>query len=160
MREKISVGIDIGDSKIVTIIGHRAEGETQPSVVGVGMRDGSGMRRGVISDVEEAVAAIAGCVEEAERMAGLPVESVYVSIAGDHIQAQNNKGLIAITRGKEEIGHDDVARVIETAQSVPVAANREILHVIPRMFIVDDQSGIKDPVGMSGARLEVAANAI
>ncbi|MEZ4210352.1 MAG: cell division protein FtsA [Patescibacteria group bacterium] len=160
MREKISVGIDIGDSKIVTIIGHRAEGETQPNVVGVGMRDGSGMRRGVISDVEEAVAAIAGCVEEAERMAGLPVESVYVSIAGDHIQAQNNKGLIAITRGKEEIGHDDVARVIETAQSVPVAANREILHVIPRMFIVDDQSGIKDPVGMSGARLEVDAHVI
>lgn len=160
MREKISVGIDIGDSKIVSIIGHRAEGETQSSIVGVGIREGSGMRRGVVTDVEEAVAAIAGAVEEAERMAGLPVESVYVSIAGDHIQSTNNKGLIAITRGKEEIGHDDVARVIETAQSVTVPANREILHVIPRMFIVDDQAGIKDPVGMSGSRLEVDAHVI
>lgn len=160
MREKISVGIDIGDSKVVAIIGHRAEGETLPSVVGVGMREGSGMRRGVVTDVEESVAAIAGAVEEAERMAGLPIEAVYISMAGDHVQATNNKGLIAITRGKEEIGHDDVARVIETAQSVPVAANREILHVIPRMFIVDDQSGIKDPVGMSGTRLEVDAHVI
>ena len=160
MREKISVGIDIGDSKIVTIIGHRAEGETQPSIVGVGVREGSGMRRGVVTDVEESVAAIAGAVEEAERMAGLPVEAVYVSIAGEHIQATNNKGLIAITRGKEEIGHDDVVRVIETAQSVTVPANREILHVIPRMFIVDDQAGIKDPIGMSGSRLEVDAHVI
>lgn len=160
MKEKISVGIDIGDSKVVSIIGHRAEGETHPTVVGVGIRDASGMRRGVITDVEEAVSAIAGAVEEAERMAGLPVESVYVSIAGDHIISSNNKGLIAITRGKEEIGHDDVVRVIETAQSVTVPANREILHVIPRMFIVDDQAGIKDPVGMSGSRLEVDAHVI
>ena len=160
MREKISVGIDIGDSKVVSIIGHRAEGETQPSIVGVGIRDTSGMHKGTITDLEEAVAAIAGSVEEAERMAGLPVESVYVSIAGDHVEAANKLGLIAIMRGKEEIGPEDVGRVIETAQSVPVAANREILHVIPRMFIVDGQAGIKDPVGMSGTRLEVDAHVI
>lgn len=160
MKEKISVGIDIGDSKVVTVIGHRAEGETHPSVVGVSVRDGSGMRRGVVTDVEEAVSAIAGSVEEAERMAGLPAEAVYVSIAGEHIMATNNKGLIAIARGKEEITHEDVARVIETAQSVPVVVNREILHVIPKMFIVDGQEGIKDPVGMAGARLEVDAHVI
>lgn len=160
MKEKISVGIDIGDSKVVTVIGHRAEGETHPSVVGVSIHDGSGMRRGVVTDVEEAVSAIAGSVEEAERMAGLPVEAVYISIAGEHIQATNNKGLIAIARGREEIVPEDVVRVIETAKSVPVAVNREILHVVPKMFIVDGQEGIKDPIGMSGSRLEVEAHVI
>lgn len=160
MKEKISVGIDVGDSQVVTVIGHRAEGETHPSIVGVGIHDGSGMRRGVVTDVEEAVSAISASTEEAERMAGLPAEAVYVSIAGEHIVSTNNKGLIAIARGRDEITHDDVLRVIETAQSVPVPANREILHVIPRMFMVDGQEGIKDPVGMSGSRLEVDAHVI
>jgi len=160
MKEKVSVGIDVGDSQVVTVIGHRAEGETHPSIVGVGIHDGSGMRRGVVTDVEETVSAISASAEESERMAGLPAEAVYVSIAGGHIQSTNNKGLIAIPRGRDEISYDDVARVIETAQSVTVPANREILHVIPRMFIVDGQEGIKDPVGMSGARLEVDAHVI
>lgn len=160
MKEKVSVGIDVGDSQVVTIIGHRAEGETHPSVVGVGIHEGSGMRRGVVTDVEEAVSAISASVEEAERMAGLPAEAVQISIAGEHIASTNNKGLIAIARGRDEITHDDVIRVIETAQSVTVPANREILHVIPRMFMVDGQEGIKDPVGMSGARLEVDAHVI
>lgn len=160
MKEKISVGIDIGDSKVVTLIGHRAEGETYPSVVGIGVHESSGMRRGVITDVEEAVSAVASSVEEAERMAGLPVESVYISIAGDHLTSTNNKGLIAIPRGREEITHEDVVRVIETAQAVTLPANRDTLHVIPRMFIVDGQEGIKEPVGMSGARLEVDAHVV
>lgn len=160
MKEKVSVGIDIGDSQVVTIIGHRAEGEVHPNIVGVGIHKGSGMRRGVVTDVEETVAAISASVEEAERMAGLPAEAVYVSINGEHIAATNNKGLIAIPRNKEEIGYDDVARVIETAQSVTVPANREILHVIPRMFMVDGQEGIRDAVGMTGSRLEVDAHVI
>ena len=160
MKEKISVGIDIGDSQVVTVIGHRAEGETHPSIVGVGIREGSGMRRGVVTDVEEAVAAISGSVEDAERMAGLPVEAVYVSISGEHVSSTNNKGLIALARGRDEITQEEVMRVIETAQSVTVPPNREILHVIPRMFIVDGQEGIKDPVGMSGNRLEVDAHVV
>ncbi|MDD5606116.1 MAG: cell division protein FtsA [Patescibacteria group bacterium] len=160
MKEKVSVGIDIGDSQVVTVIGHRAEGEAYPNIVGVGIHKGSGMRRGVVTDVEETVASISAAVEEAERMAGLPAEAVYVSVNGEHIAATNNKGLIAIPRSKEEIGHDDVLRVVETAQSVTVPANREILHVIPRMFMVDGQEGIKDPVGMTGSRLEVDAHVI
>jgi len=160
MREKVSVGIDVGDSKIVTIIGHRAEGEIHPTVVGVGVRDAAGVRRGVVTDVDEAVAAITASVEDAERMAGLPVEVAYVSISGEHINASNNKGLIAIQRGHDEITQEDVIRVIETAQTVTVPANREILHVIPRSFTVDGQAGISDPVGMSGARLEVDAHVI
>src|SRR5680860_235986 len=97
MKEKVSVGIDIGDSQVVTVIGHRAEGETHPNVVGVGIHKGSGMRRGVVTDMEEAVSAIAASVEEAERMAGLPVETVYVSIAGEHISSTNNKGSVSYT---------------------------------------------------------------
>jgi cell division protein FtsA len=148
MKEKVSVGIDIGDSQVVTVIGHRAEGEVHPNIVGVGIHKGSGMRRGVVTDVEETVAAISASVEEAERMAGLPAEAVYVSINGEHIAATNNKGLIAVPRNKEEIGHDDMP------------ANREILHVIPRMFMVDGQEGIRDAVGMTGSRLEVDAHVI
>jgi cell division protein FtsA len=160
VKEKVAVGIDVGDSKIVTVIGHRAEGETHPTVVGVGVRDTTGMRRGVVTDVEEAVAAIAGSVEDAERMAGLPVEMAQVSISGEHIHASNNKGLIAVARGREEINHEDVMRVIETAQIVTMPANREILHVIPRGFTVDGQPGISDPIGMTGAKLEVDAHVI
>ena len=160
MKEKVSVGIDIGDSQVVTVIGHRAEGETHPNVVGVGIHKGSGMRRGVVTDMEEAISAITASVEEAERMAGLPVEMAYISITGEHILSSNNKGLIAISRGRDEITHEDVTRVIETARAVTVPANREMLHVIPRMFIVDGQEGIRDPVGMSGARLEVDAHVI
>ncbi|RLC36356.1 cell division protein FtsA, partial [candidate division Kazan bacterium] len=115
MKEKVSVGIDIGDSQVVTVIGHRAEGETHPNVVGVGIHKGSGMRRGVVTDMEEAISAITASVEEAERMAGLPVEMAYISITGEHILSSNNKGLIAISRGRDEITHEDVTRVIETA---------------------------------------------
>lgn len=160
MKEKVSVGIDIGDSQVVAVIGHRAEGETHPNVVGVGIHKGSGMRRGVVTDMEEAVSAISASIEEAERMAGLPVEMVHISIAGEHISSSNNKGLIAISRGQDEITHEDVVRVIETARSVTVPANREMIHVIPRMFIVDGQEGIRDPIGMSGTRLEVDAHVI
>ncbi len=160
MKEKIAVGIDIGDSKVVTVIGHRAEGEIHPSVVGVSIHEGSGMRRGVVTDVEEAVSAIASSIEEAERMAGLPAEAVYISLVGDHINATNNKGLVTIARGREEITYEDVVRVREVAQSVPMSVNREILHVISKTYTVDGQDGIKDPVGMSGVRLEVDAHVI
>lgn len=158
MKEKITVGIDIGSSQVVTIVGHRQEGEAHPNIIGVGVREGSGLRKGVVTDVEETVAAITASLEEAERMAGVPLENVYVSINGEHIQASNTRGLISIARG--EIGNDDVLRSIESAQTVALPANREIIHVIPRMFMVDGQENIKDPVGMMGTRLEVDAHVV
>ncbi len=159
MKEKITVGIDIGSSEVVAIIGHRHEGETHPNIIGVGVREGSGLRKGVVTDVEETVTAIVTSLEEAERMAGVPIDNVYISINGEHIQASNTRGLVSIA-ARGEIVNDDVLRAIESAQTVALPANREIIHVIPRMFIVDGQEGIKDPVGMTGTRLEVDAHVI
>jgi len=160
MREKIVTGIDVGSSQVTCIIGHRAEDEQLPTVVGVGMVEGSGLRRGVVTDVEETVRAIKAAAEEAERMAGLSVDAAYVSVNGQHINAVNNRGLIAITRSHDDIGPDDVLRVIDTAQALSMPPNHEIIHVIPRTFAVDGQGGIKDPVGMTGSRLEVDAHII
>jgi len=159
MKEKITVGIDIGSSEVVTIIGHRQEGETHPNILGVGVREGSGLRKGVVTDVEEAVTAITTSLEEAERMAGVPVDNVYISVNGEHVQSSNTRGLVSIA-ARGEISQEDVIRSIESAQAVSFGANREIIHVIPRTFIVDGQEGIKDPVGMTGTRLEVDAHVI
>jgi cell division protein FtsA len=158
MKERITVGIDVGSSEVVTIVGHRQEGEVHPNIIGVGVREASGLRKGVVTDVEETVAAISASLQEAERMAGVPIDNVYISINGEHIQASNTRGLISISRG--EVTHDDVMRAIESAQTVALPANREIIHVIPRMFMVDGQDNIKDPVGMTGTRLEVDAHVI
>jgi len=158
MKEKITVGIDVGSSEVVTIVGHRQEGEVYPNIIGVGVREGSGLRKGVVTDVEETVAAISASLQEAERMAGVPIDNVYISINGEHIQASNTRGVVSIARG--EVTHDDVMRAIESAQAVAMPPNREIVHVIPRMFMVDGQDNIKDPVGMTGVRLEVDAHVI
>ena len=159
MKEKIIVGIDIGSSQVVTIIGHRQEGEAYPNIIGVGVREGSGLRKGVVTDVEETIIAITTSLEEAERMAGVPIDNIYISINGEHIKASNTRGLISIA-AKGEISRDDVLRAIESAQTVALPANREIVHVIPRAFIVDGQEDIKDPIGMTGTRLEVDAHVI
>lgn len=159
MKEKITVGIDIGSSEVVTVIGHRQEDETHPNIIGVGIREGSGLRKGVVTDVEETVNSIVASLEEAERMAGVPIDNVYVSINGEHIKASNTRGLVSIA-ARGEISNEDVLRAIESAQTVALPANREIIHVIPRMFMVDGQEGIKDPVGMTGTRLEVDAHVI
>ncbi|MBU1083212.1 cell division protein FtsA [Patescibacteria group bacterium] len=159
MKERITVGIDVGSSQVVTVVGHRQEGETHPNIIGVGSCVGSGLRKGVVTDVEETVTAITSALEEAERMAGVPMENIYISINGEHIQSANTRGLVSIA-ARAEIGNDDVLRAIDSAQTVALPANREIIHVIPRMFIVDGQDGIKDPVGMTGIRLEVDAHVV
>ena len=159
MKEKITVGIDIGSSEVVTVIGHRQEDETHPNIIGVGIHEGSGLRKGVVTDVEETITAITASLEEAERMAGVPIDNVYVSINGEHIKATNTRGLISIA-ARGEISNEDVLRAIDSAQTVALPPNREIIHVIPRMFIVDGQDGIKDPIGMTGTRLEVDAHVI
>lgn len=160
MREKTASGLDIGSSQITCVIGHRNEEETQPTVLGVGTAFHSGLRKGVVTDVEETTRAISAALLEAERMAGLPLGAAYISVNGQHIQSLNSRGVIAVGRGRDEITPDDVLRVIETAQALSLPANREVIHVIPRTFAVDGQGGIKDPVGMTGNRLEVDAHVI
>lgn len=153
------VGLDIGTTKISCIIADQSSsGELR--VVGVGNAPSEGLRRGVVVDLEKTVASISKSVEEAERMAGVEVKGVYAGIAGDHIRSINSRGVIAVARKDNEIAIGDVERVVEAAKAIAIPMDREIIHVIPQEFVVDDQDGIKDPVGMSGVRLEAEVHII
>ncbi|MEI8232321.1 MAG: cell division protein FtsA [bacterium] len=156
---QISV-VDLGSSKITCVIATRGEEDTTLRVVGVASVPSRGIRKSQIVDIEDAIEAVTETVESAERMAGLGVKDVSVSVSGLHIESQNSKGLVAVQNPDGEITSDDVARVVEAAKAVPLPTAREILHVIPRFFLVDNQEGIKDPVGMSGVRLEAEAHLI
>lgn len=152
--------IDIGSSKISCLITVPDQEGTKINLVGAATVTSKGVRRGQIVNIEECVSSITDCVESAERMAGFGVDSAFVSISGENIQSQNSQGLVAITETENEIGADDVFRVIEAARAVSLPTSREIIHVLPREFIVDGQHGIKDPSGMSGVRLETEAHLI
>src|SRR6058998_1092785 len=156
---KTYVGLDIGTTKISCIVADQ-NGGTEPRVVGVGNAPSEGLRRGVVVDLEKTVASIQRAVDDAQRMAGVPVRGVYAGIAGDHIRSINSRGVIAVSRKDNEIGPADVERVVEAAKAVAIPMDWEIIHVIPQEFIVDDQGGIKDPVGMSGVRLEAEIHII
>jgi cell division protein FtsA len=153
------VGLDIGTTKISCIIAeHKTGGEL--TIVGVGNAPSEGLKRGVVVDLEKTVASIQRAVDEAERMAGIEVRSASAGIAGDHIRSINSRGVIAVSRKDNEICAADVDRVIEAAKAIAIPMDREIIHVIPQEFTVDDQAGIKDPVGMSGVRLEAEVHII
>jgi len=153
MNENMYVGLDIGTTKIACIIAE-VDASEQMKIVGVGVSPSEGLRKGVVVNIEKTVRSIQKAVEEAELMAGVDVDSVFVGIAGDHIRSFNSKGVVAISRDDHEITELDVVRAIEAAQAVSIPMDREILHVIPQEFIVDDQKGIREPIGMSGVRLE------
>jgi len=153
------VGLDIGTTKINCIIADQnSSGELR--IVGVGNAPSEGLRRGVVVDLEKTVTSIQRSVEEAERMAGIDVKGVYAGIAGDHIRSINSRGVIAVARKDNEIAAADVERVVEAAKAIAIPMDREIIHVIPQEFLVDDQDGIQDPVGMSGVRLEAEVHII
>lgn len=152
--------IDIGSSKITCLITVPSVDSTKINVVGVATVPSRGVRKGQIVNIEECVGAITDCVESAERMAGIGMDSAFVSISGEHIQSQNSHGLVAIRETEQEISAEDVFRVIEAARAVSLPTSREIIHVLPSEFIVDSQKGIKDPTGMSGIRLETEAHLI
>jgi cell division protein FtsA len=156
-KDEVIVGLDIGSSKIRVLVAKLKPENAKLHIVGVGEAVASGLRRGVVVDVEEATTSISSALEKAERTSGVPIEHTYVSINGAHIAANQSRGVIAVARADNEITEDDVARVIEAASAISIPTNREILHVIPKDFIVDNQKGIKDPVGMNGIRLEVEA---
>ncbi|MFQ5492904.1 MAG: cell division protein FtsA [Candidatus Dojkabacteria bacterium] len=157
MANRIITALDIGSTKVSTVISSLEEGQP-PSVIGVASYPSQGLKKGVVVNIDDAINSIAASLEAAERMAGLTVSSVYISINGKHITSTNNKGVVAVAQ--DEIIADDVFRAIESARTVSIPPSREILHVIPREFIVDAQGGIKDPIGMSGTRLEVDAHII
>jgi cell division protein FtsA len=154
-KEKIFVGLDIGSSVIRVIVGKQESELGSPSIIGVGEAPSNGIRRGVIVDIDEAVSSIAEALEKAERMTGLTIDHAVVSVGGAQISSQESHGVVAVARADGEITENDVIRVVDASQAISIPANREILHVIPKNFTVDGQTGIKDPVGMSGIRLEV-----
>ncbi len=158
-RNRVIAGIDIGTAKVCTIIASVTE-EEKISVIGVASAQSRGLRKSQIVDIEDAIESITESVEAAERMAGYSINSALVSIGGVHIASQNSKGVVAVSEPEGEINGSDVARVIEAARAISLPSAREILHVIPRDFIVDSQEGIKDPVGMTGVRLEAEAHII
>jgi cell division protein FtsA len=151
------VGLDVGSSNIRTVILQKFNEEEKPRVMGVGTAPSFGVRRGVVADVEETVRSIGEAVKNAERTSGISVTRAVVSVGGSHIRYQESQGVVAIGKADGEITHDDVMRSLTAAETISLPSNVEILHVIPRSFTVDDQKGIKDPVGMNGIRLEVNA---
>ncbi|MCL6096493.1 MAG: cell division protein FtsA [Patescibacteria group bacterium] len=154
---KIVVAVDIGTSKIVTLI---ARVDESVNVLGVSEVPSAGVRKGQIVDIEDSVSCINSSLEAAERMAGYSASHVIASIGGSHIESQNSRGVVAVAQPEGEIRETDLARVIDAAKAVSLPSSREILHVLPRSYIVDGQEGIKDPIGMTGVRLEVDTHII
>ena len=153
------VGIDVGTTKICTLVAE-VDDEGRLRIVGAGVVPSRGLRKGVIVSVDDAAAAIQASIEKAERMSGYKIESAYVGVAGSHIQSLNTRGVVAIGRGDRPITQDDVDRAMEAAQAVAVPHNRQIIHAIPRGFSLDEQEGIRDPIGLMGYRLEVEAHLV
>jgi cell division protein FtsA len=154
---KTVVGIDIGTYKIVTVI---AKVDEYVNVMGVSEVRSSGIKKGQIVDIEEAVAAINSSLEAAERMAGYNANHIIASIGGSQIESQNSRGVVAVSNPSREIADSDLMRVIDAAKAISLPSTRDILHVLPRNYIVDGQEGIKDPIGMTGIRLEVDTHII
>jgi cell division protein FtsA len=152
-REKNIVGLDIGSAKVCTFIALVRESGLEPA--GLGVAESRGVKKGVVVNLEDTVRSIKKSVSEAEAQAKIDVETVYVGLAGSHIKSFNSRGVTPIAMRGREIADDDVRRVIETARAVALAPDREIIHILPQEFTVDDQVGIADPIGMTGTRLEV-----
>lgn len=148
------VGIDIGTKKITAIIGEITE-EKKTEIIGIGMADSKGLRKGVVVNLDATIEAIKKAQEEAELMAGVEIDSAFIGISGAHIKSFNSRGVIAVSGKNKEIGREDIKRVIDQSKAVSIPPDREIIHIIPQEYVVDEQDGIKDPMGMSGIKLEV-----
>lgn len=157
--ERTVVGIDVGSSKVCTLVGE-VDDAGLVRVIGVGLVPARGIRKGVVVNVAEATAAIATSVVQAERTSGYKIERAYVSLSGTHISSLNNRGVVGISRRQQGIMPEDVDRVLEAAHAIAIPHNQEVVHVIPRGYVVDGQSGVRDPVGMYGFRLEVEAHIV
>jgi len=163
-KSRIVAVIDIGSCKIATLVGQVAvdpvTSEVSVNVVGASSAESRGIKKGQIVDIDEAVEATISSVEAAERMAGYNIESVYIALGGAHIHSQNSHGVVAVSDSNGEITQNDIDRAIEAASAISLPASREVIHVLPREFIVDGESGVRGAVGMSGVRLEVDTHII
>ena len=153
----VVVGLDIGTSKVVALVGEIAA-DNSIEIIGIGTQPSHGLARGVVVNIESTVQSIQRAVEEAELMAGCEIHSVYAGIAGGHVRSLNSHGVVAIR--DKEVTHGDVEHVIDAAKAVAIPADQKILHVLPQQFVIDGQEGIRDPVGMSGVRLEAKVHIV
>jgi cell division protein FtsA len=153
------VGLDIGTKKVAAIIGEITE-DRKVEVIGIGTAESKGLRKGVVVNLEATTAAIKKAQEEAELMAGVEIDSAFVGISGAHIKSFNSRGVIAVSGKNREITREDIRRVIDQSKAVSIPPDRDIIHVIPQEFVVDEQDGIKAPLGMSGIKLEVNVHII
>jgi len=158
-KERYVVGLDVGTSKVTAVVGERLDRD-EIDVVGLGAAESRGIRRGVVVNLEAAVDSIKKAIEEAELMAGVEIDSVHLALSGPHIKGFNSRGVIAVAGKNREISREDVRRAIDAAKAVSLPTGREILHVLPQDFVVDEQDGIGAPLGMVGARLEVNVHII
>jgi len=158
-KDNLVVGLDIGTTKVRTLIGEIQQGGTL-DVIGVGSSLCSGLQKGNVVNLDSTVESIKHALEEAELMSGIKVDSAYVGIAGSHIRGINSRGVVAVSGKNKEISQYDIDRVLDAAQAVAIPADRNIIHILPHTFIVDDQEGIRDPLGMFGVRLEAEVHIV
>jgi cell division protein FtsA len=159
-EKRVIAGIDIGSSKVCTVIGQVGDEGDPINILGVSTVPSRGIRKGQVVDIVQAESAALDGLESAQRMAGYTLSSAYVSVGGSHILSQNSHAVVAVSHPDAEITQEDVDRVSDAAKAITIPSSREIVHVIPRMFVVDGQDGIKDPVGMTGVRLEIETHII
>ncbi|HVR87927.1 MAG TPA: cell division protein FtsA [Candidatus Limnocylindria bacterium] len=157
--QTILVSIDVGTTKVCVLIGEVGR-NGGVDVIGIGLAPSDGLRRGVVIDIDRTVQSVLAATEAAERLSGLKVRSAFVGISGNHISSQNSRGMVAISGHHRDVAREDTLRAIEAARAVSIPNTREILHVIPRGYVVDGQEGVRDPIGMSAVRLEVETHIV
>jgi cell division protein FtsA len=158
-REAVLVGIDVGTSKICALIGEVARDGTL-TIVGKGSVPASGLKKAVVVNIDQTVRSITGAVDHAERLSGYQIDRAFVGVGGQHVESQNSRGAVAVSGHQREVTREDIGRALEVARAVSIPSNREVLHVLPRGFIVDGQEGVKDPLGMSAIRLEIETHIV
>jgi cell division protein FtsA len=158
-EQTVLVAIDIGTTKVCVLIGEMSAHD-RVDVIGIGLSPSDGLRKGVVIDIDRTVQAVANAVDAAERLSGLKVRSAFVGISGSHISSQNSRGMIAVSGSRHDVDRGDTLRAIDAARAVSIPNTREILHVIPRGYVVDGQEGVRDPIGMSAVRLEVETHIV
>jgi len=158
-REAVLVGVDVGTTKVCALIGEVSR-DGRLTVMGHGTVPASGLKKGVVVNIDQTVRSIADAVERAERLSGWKIDRAFVGVGGQHVESMNSKGQVAVTAHHREVSREDVNRAVEVARAVSIPSNRDVLHVERRGFIVDGQEGVKDPLGMSALRLEVETHIV
>ena len=158
MKHETVAGLDIGTTKTCAVVA--SDGQNGLEIIGYGEAPSLGMRKGVVTDLDETIKAIEAATEKAERMAGVHIQDVYVAITGEHIRSTNNRAVVAVQSEDREVGLGDVRRVVDASKIINLPADRQIIHALPRYFTVDGQDGVEDPIGMAGGRLEVDTHII